>query len=134
MRGAEGDYARWPRGAGGPYDGFLLSTANGFARELHSVLADSNLGRIRQARAEADRLSRTVAEVFRIVTGLPQGNAFANANKAVDHFVAHGERAGKATPPRLHGGSVLTPAVLDATRDVLLHHGFLPRRGYLEVA
>jgi len=131
VRGAEAGYAKWPRTAGGPYDGFLLSTANCFARELHGVLEDSKSGRVAQASASADKLTSAVNEVFRIVTGLPQGNAFANANKAMDHFFAHGERATQAAPPRLHGGSVLPPAVLDATRDVLLQHGFLPRIGYL---
>jgi dihydrodipicolinate synthase/N-acetylneuraminate lyase len=38
VRGAEGDYARWTRANGGPYDGFLLSTANSFARELAIVV------------------------------------------------------------------------------------------------
>jgi dihydrodipicolinate synthase/N-acetylneuraminate lyase len=130
VRGAERDYAKWARAMGGPYDGFLLSTANGFARELHGVLADAAAGNVARARTESDRLTRAVVEVFRIVSELPQGNAFANANKALDHFFAHG--ASSAPAPQLHGGSVLPAPVLDATRDVLLHHGFLPRRGYLE--
>ena len=38
VRGAErGGYARWPRASGGPYDGFLLSTANVFAPELSAI-------------------------------------------------------------------------------------------------
>ena len=32
VRGAEGQYARWLKTGGGPYDGFLLSTANCLAR------------------------------------------------------------------------------------------------------
>ena len=38
VRGAEGDYLRWYRAAGGPYDGFLLSTANGFAPQLSRII------------------------------------------------------------------------------------------------
>src|SRR3989442_8175523 len=34
VRGAEGDYVRWLKIVKGPYDGFLLSSANCFAREL----------------------------------------------------------------------------------------------------
>jgi len=131
VRGAEADYAKWPRAAGGPYDGFLLSTANCFGRELLSVIEDVNAGRAAGAGATSSKLTTVVNEVFRIVTGLPQGNAFANANKAMDHFFAHGNRAGHAPSPRLHGGSVLPPAVLDATRDVLMQHGWPPGRGYL---
>jgi dihydrodipicolinate synthase/N-acetylneuraminate lyase len=39
VRGAEaGGYAPWPRVAGGPYDGFLLSTANVFAPQFDEML------------------------------------------------------------------------------------------------
>ena len=39
VRGSEqGGYAKWTRAAGGPYDGFLLSTANVLAPELSRVL------------------------------------------------------------------------------------------------
>ena len=34
LRGAEGDYARWSKARGGPYDGFLLSSANAFPAQL----------------------------------------------------------------------------------------------------
>src|SRR5216683_6834949 len=40
VRGAEGDYARWLKTGGGPYDGFLLSTANCFAWELSQIIND----------------------------------------------------------------------------------------------
>ena len=40
VRGAEGDYVRWLKIVKGPYDGFLLSSANCFARELHQITGD----------------------------------------------------------------------------------------------
>jgi len=53
VRGAEGNYSRWLKEAGGPYDGFLLSTANCFGRELVQIIKDVGAGR-RQA---ADQMS-----------------------------------------------------------------------------
>jgi dihydrodipicolinate synthase/N-acetylneuraminate lyase len=43
-RGAEGNYARWLKAAGGPYDVFLLSSANCFARELPQLIGDLSAG------------------------------------------------------------------------------------------
>src|SRR2546422_147177 len=64
LRGAEGDYARWLKAAGGPYDGFLLSTANCFGRELHQMTQDLLAGRVDAAKELADRLTAAVNEVF----------------------------------------------------------------------
>jgi hypothetical protein len=64
---------------------------------------------------------------------LPHGNAFANANKAMDHFMAHGPRAASLPPPRLHSGEVLPPEVIARTGDALNRRGLLPAKGYLLV-
>ena len=53
--------------------------------------------------------------VFAAAAPLPHGNAFTNANKALDHFMAHGPRARAVTPPRLHSGQRL-PGELIARR------------------
>jgi len=132
VRGAEGGYASWLKSGGGPYDGFLLSTANCFGRELHQVIELLRTGRREEARQLSDRLSAVVKEVFALVTGLPDGNAFANANKAMDHFFAHGPKAASVTPPRLHAGSRLPVEVIRQAGAALEHQGFLPLRGYLE--
>ena len=71
-------------------------------------------------------------EVFAGVAQLPEGNAFANANKSMDHFFAFGPNALNARPPRLHAGSRIPVEVLRVARDALFRHGFLPRKGYLE--
>lgn len=132
VRGAEGDYARWLKAGGGPYDGFLLSTANCFGRELHQVTELLKAGQWEEAQQLSDRLSVVVKEAFALVAGLPDGNPFANANKAMDHFFAHGPRAVSVTPPRLHAGSRLPVEVIRQTGAALERHGFLPQCSYLE--
>jgi dihydrodipicolinate synthase/N-acetylneuraminate lyase len=132
LRGAESDYFRWLKGAGGPYDGFLLSSANCFGRELHHLTRDAAAGRDDDARRLSDRLTSAVNEVFDIVTGLSHGNPFANANKAMDHFFAYGPRANKVPPPRLHAGPCLPEEVIQGAGDALTRCGLMPEKGYLE--
>jgi dihydrodipicolinate synthase/N-acetylneuraminate lyase len=62
-RGAEGDYARWLKAAGGPYDGFLLSSANCFARELHQIVDDVLAGRLEAARQLSQRVAAAISEM-----------------------------------------------------------------------
>jgi hypothetical protein len=77
------------------------------------------------------RLEVTVNEVFAAAAPLPYGNAFTNANKAIDHFMAHGPGARSVRPPRLHTGERL-PADLIATAGAALErHALMPERGYL---
>jgi len=132
VRGAEGDYVRWLKIVRGPYDGFLLSSANCFARELHHIIEDLKGRRAKAARQRSDRLTSCINEVFGVVTGLPHGNPFANANKAVDHFFAFGPKASVVPPPRLHGGVSLPADVIHAAGDTLSRHGLMPEKGYLE--
>lgn len=131
VRGAEGDYARWLRASGGPYHGFLLSTANCFGRELHQIGSELIAGRPDAASELSRRLTAVVNEAFRIVAGHPHGNAFANANKAIDHFFAHGPDAAKLPPPRLHAGSRLPVEFIRATGKLLSENGFMPKAGYV---
>jgi len=131
MRGAEGGYAGWLREAGGPYHGWLLSTANCFPRELDRIVTDLEAGRATEAAALSDRLTGVVDGVFGLVAGLPDGNAFANANKAIDHFMAHGAGASRVAPPRLHAGSRLSADVIEGTGTILAEAGLVPKRGYL---
>src|SRR2546425_2382478 len=130
VRGAEGDYVRWLKAAKGPYDGFLLSTANCFARQFHQLIEDVAARRLKAAQEMSERLTGCINEVFGIVTGLPHGNPFANANKAMDHFFAHGPRAQAATPPRLHASACLPAEVIRATGEALSRHGLTPDKGY----
>jgi dihydrodipicolinate synthase/N-acetylneuraminate lyase len=130
-RGGEGDYARWLKVTGGPYDGFLLGSANCFARELHQVIQDISAGRLEAAQRLSKRLTAAVCEVSQSVAGLPGGNAFAQANKALDHFFAYGPRAAEVPPPRLHSGRRLPVAVIRATSQILAQQELMPANGYL---
>jgi len=132
MRGAEGDYARWLKTAGGPYDGFLLSTANCFAREFGQLINGLAAGNPDAARRMSERLTKVIGDVFGLVKDLPQGNAFTNANKAMDHFFAYGPRAAGAPLPRLHAGACLPLEVIRGTGEILSRQSLMPARGYLE--
>jgi len=132
VRGAEGDYAQWLRENGGPYDGLLLSTANCFPRELHAIIAHSEEEDTAAAGAISRRLTSLVTSVFQLVSDLRDGNPFTNANKAMDHFFAHGAKATHVPPPRLHSGAILPTVVIQETGGLLQEHGFMPPKGYLE--
>jgi len=131
MRGGESDYARWLRPAGGAYDGFLLGSANGFARELDQLINDVSAKRLDAARALSERLAAAVSEVYAVVAGRPDGKAFSNANKTIDHFFAYGPGAAKAPPPRIRGGSRLPVEVIRRTGEILSRRGLIPTQGYL---
>ena len=134
LRGAEGDYAQHLAANGGRYDGFLLSTANGFARELHLVRSMIDQGETARAEALSQRLSSAVSEIFNFAQTLPDGNAFANANKAVDHFNAFGPGAVEVDAPMLRCGRRLPVRMLEVTGEVLKHHQLMPQHGYLRNA
>lgn len=131
VRGAEGEYASWLRESGGLYNGFLLSTANSFARELGTMIRLVEEGR----QAEADELSRrvsaAVAAVFEEAGALPYGNPFANANKAFDHHFAWGPEAGEHDPPMTHSGSRLPRSLVTAAGEALAEQRFDPGAGYM---
>jgi hypothetical protein len=132
VRGAEGDYARWLRSAGGAYDGFLLSTANSFPAGLLNVVNGIREGRLADALRISTALSGAVGEVFGLVGEIPCGNAFTNANKAIEHFMAFGPRASNREGPMLHGGIRIPAAIISTTGDILGRYGLMPEKGYLE--
>jgi dihydrodipicolinate synthase/N-acetylneuraminate lyase len=132
VRGAERDYAQWPKSGSGPYDGFLLSTANGLAAPLARVIDLLQAGHAAEAGELSARLTTVVDEVFALAAPLPFGNAFANANKAIDHCCAHGPGAVAVIPPRTHAGPRLPESLIHATAGALGRCGFLPESGYLK--
>jgi dihydrodipicolinate synthase/N-acetylneuraminate lyase len=131
VRGAEGGYAGHLSGNGGRYDGFLLSTANCFGRQLAEMIEDVRRGRTARAEAFSRTLTALATEVFDLAGKVGYGNAFTNANKAMDHFFAHGPGAADLAPPRLRSGKRLPAALIDAAGDALRRHGLMPQRGYL---
>ncbi len=132
VRGAEGDYAKWLKSQGGPYDGFLLSTANCFADRFSAMIHAMDANQPGEAEAVIAPVERVVASVFALVEDLADGNPFANANKAIDHFMAFGDEADAQAAPRLHAGASLPKAILDATGRLLKEHDLLPTVGYMQ--
>jgi dihydrodipicolinate synthase/N-acetylneuraminate lyase len=132
LRGAEGEYARWIKARSGPYDGFLLSTANSFPSQLAGMLEDLKQGRTAEAERCSTAVSAVVADAFAAVAEVRVGNAFTNANKAMAHIMAYGRGALEAPPPRLYAGRHLPRSVLEKVTASLERHGLLPQRGYLE--
>jgi dihydrodipicolinate synthase/N-acetylneuraminate lyase len=131
VRGAEGGYVTWLKQNGGVYDGFLLSTANCFAQDFHLVIEMIKNGRLQEADELSQRLSDAIGEVFKAVASLPAGNAFTNANKAMDHALAYGAEAVNLEGPRLHSGGSIPGQIIRETVDVLKHYGFFNENGYL---
>ena len=132
VRGMEGDYARWLKLGGGIYDGFLLATANSFGAELHQLRVLLEAGRREEACSLSERLTRLIGELMGIVDNLTDGNKFANAGKAADHFFAHGPQAAKVSPPRLHSGRCLPVEIIRAAGQALTKHQLMPVKGYLD--
>jgi dihydrodipicolinate synthase/N-acetylneuraminate lyase len=132
MRGGEGNYHRWLQLAGGPYDGFLLGSANAFAAPFSEMIQLLQAGKTDAARELSERVTAVVSEVARLTVGLPVGHPFANANKALDHFMAWGPRAAEGPPLSLRGGSPMPIEVLRATSEALVHYRLMPAKGYLE--
>lgn len=132
LRGAEGDYAGSLRARGGPYDGLLLSTANSFAPQLRCVMAAIDRGDAADADRVSEDLTRLVRRIFAEVEPIPFGNPFTNANKAADHWMAHGRRGWDTPPPRLHGGRPLPEDVVNQVGSILDEERLVPEEGYLD--
>ena len=132
VRGAEGEYARWLKDAGGAYDGFLLSSANYFPAELKKLIESVEKGDIDRAQEIAGRLTAVVRQVFELVQPLPHGNHFTNAAKAIDHYCAFGPLGHSKEGPMLHAGVRLPQRVITDTGAILGRSQMMPHKGYLE--
>ena len=132
VRGAEGGYARWPKNGGGPYDGFLLSAANGFSMELGRILAALRNGDADGASELSGRVEGVVSEAFALVKDFPHGNAFAVANKLIDHVRAWGPRATSVAAPILVGGEKIPDEWVAGIIGILGKYGFAVKAGYME--
>ena len=131
VRGAEGDYSKWLRMNNGSYDGFLLGSANCFAKELNSIIRNLSGGNIDAAQRLSQRITAVVDEVFKSVRDLPAGNLFSNAYKAIDHYFAYGSEAPNLAPPRIHSGKRLPTEIIKIAGDALRRSGLMPSKGYL---
>jgi dihydrodipicolinate synthase/N-acetylneuraminate lyase len=131
VRGAEGNYASHLAAGGGNYDGLLLSTANCFGRQLGAMIEHLQCGDRQEAQALSRKLSELSAELFDVAGKVGSGNMFTNANKALDHFFAHGLKAPKIAAPLLHSGKRLPAELIEAAAAALNRHGLMPEQGYL---
>lgn len=134
VRGAEGGYADHLKSAGGNYDGYLLSTANCFAKELREIIWMCDNNRHGEARALAQRVSSVVDHAFGLVEGLSFGNPFSNANRAIDHIYAYGNDTKIMPPPMTHSGRHLPEEVVLGVRQALAEEGFNTEIGYVNPA
>jgi dihydrodipicolinate synthase/N-acetylneuraminate lyase len=132
VRGAEGEYAKWLKGAGGPYDGFLLSSANCFAQRLNTLIESIENGHLPEARTISDVLSVVLREVFVLVESFPHGNAFSNANRAIDHYNAFGPEASRREGPLIHAKVRLPREIISGTGSILNRFDMIPATGYVE--
>jgi dihydrodipicolinate synthase/N-acetylneuraminate lyase len=130
-RGAEGGYAQWLKESGGPYHGLLLSTANCFPDKLKKIINCLETRRLEEAADLSKHLTRVVEKIFNLVSDLPQGNVFSNANKAMDHFMAFGPDAPLGQSPRLHGGMFIPNKVMIGVRNILEAAQLIPYQGYM---
>lgn len=131
VRGAEGNYADWLQETGGPYRGLLLSTANSFPEPLRRIIDLLEAGNVEEAQKVSAQLTLAVNQTFELVASVPDGNAFANANKAIDHFMAWGPEAESTPPPRLHAGSFIPEEIINQVANILKKTGLCPSQGYL---
>lgn len=128
VRGSEqGGYAKWTRAAGGPYDGFLLSTANVLAPELAEVIRLLDAGDKQGAEKLSGELERLVQAMFAIVSGFKTGNAFSNANKLLYHLRTFGTEATKLPTPMLYSGVTLPVEFVEKGLDAIKTFGGFSR-------
>ncbi|MGH7079431.1 MAG: dihydrodipicolinate synthase family protein [Acetobacteraceae bacterium] len=132
VRGAEGGYLA-ALAPSGPYDGWLLSSANVFGRVLRRILdlhaADEG--------ARASRLSGILAMVvealFDAAAEIAFGNPFSNANRAADHVLATGRTWRDVPAPLSASGNALPARLLEAAADILEALRAVSDAGYLPV-
>ena len=131
LRGAEGAYyeALKPRGH---YDGWLLSTANGFAANYRSIIALVQAGEHDAAQALSARVARAVDAIFALGTRMHIGNVFSNANRAIDQVQAYGTRCLDVPMPYRVDMTQVPRDFVAQTYDIVLRESLARDRGYLD--
>lgn len=130
VRGAEGDYVEALKPFG-PYDGWLLSTANVFADRLRTMLNQIDGGAAPAAKNRSAELSEAVSRMFAEVGSLPSGNAFANANRALDHLLACGDAWRNVATPVLPNTMPMEANLIEAIQRAVAPMAPIPPQGYL---
>ena len=130
LRGAEGNYHQHlkPQGL---YDGYLLSTANGFAKQLRTIINAIEMGDTTQAGLLGTQLTQLVNVLFSDADDRQIANPFANVNRAVDHIFAYGRDWGDAALPMLANGRCLDREFLSGVTLRLKQAGLVIENNYL---
>ena len=131
VRGAEGNYSKWLKIAGGSYDGFLLGSTNCFARQLCLIREKLSTGDTEAAEDLSQRITNVINNMFEAVAGISGGNAFSNAYKAIDHFFAHGPDAVNIDPPLIYNGDRLPAELIKSTAELLKQFKLMPKNPYI---
>jgi dihydrodipicolinate synthase/N-acetylneuraminate lyase len=131
LRGGEGDYWKWQKSNGGPYDGYLLGSANCFAVEISMIIELIGKGEIEKAKELSEKVTNVVRGVTKALKDFPAGNAFTNSSKAIDHFFAYGKAAMNIEPPMLHAGVRLEKEFIEIAGQALRENGLMPPKGYV---
>jgi len=98
---------------------------------LKSIIENLSAGDLKAAQDLSARVTSIVHKVFKGAVGLPSGNASANANRAMDHFFAHGPEAINVAPPRICSGQRLPAEIITIAGQALTDNGLMPTNGYL---
>lgn len=131
VRGAEGEYEHWFYESGGRYDGFLLSSANCFGRELNQVISLLHQKEGIQAQSLSNQISAVVGKIFDNTASLNGGNVFANANKCMDQIRAYGQDWEGQQLPMRHCGEKIPLPYISFAAEALKETGWFPEKGYL---
>ena len=130
IRGAEGNYSKMLKGAGGNYDGFLLSTANCFPKHIAKIVDLVRNKRLESADSLSINLTRAVEKIFNVANAIVTGNPFTNANKLIDHLNAYGELWREFPMPVLHSGDNINEELVFETESILKYYNLFPDSPY----
>jgi 4-hydroxy-tetrahydrodipicolinate synthase len=130
VRGAEGSYVESlaPFGA---YDGWLLSSGNVFGPALRRILNLHANAATERARQLSSIVTLMVEALFEAASDVPFGNAFSNANRAVDHLLAMGSSWRDSPLPLTVGGNALPRELISAAEDIIGNLPGITPYGYL---
>jgi 4-hydroxy-tetrahydrodipicolinate synthase len=130
VRGAEGSYLE-SLAPFGPYDGWLLSSGNVFGPALRRILDLHASAATERARQLSSIVTLMVEALFEAASDVPFGNAFSNANRAVDHLLATGSSWRDSPLPLTVNGNALPRELISAAEDIIGHLPGITAYGYL---
>jgi len=132
VRGAEGDYDKWVYNGDGGYSGFLLGSANCFAKEIAEVINYCKKSNYSEAKMLSDRIASVVEEMMDNVSDITSGNAFTNANKCIDHIFAFGTNWNDFPMPMMHSGKRIPSQYVANAFECMKKNAFDINLGYIK--